>query len=325
MKFSALVIAAIGALSLTPAAPAAAQDWPHKPVRIVAPFAPGGSADTLGRIAAEQLGEAIKGGQFVVENRPGAGGLLGSAAVANADPDGYTFVVSGIASHVLGPIANPNAGFDPIKSFAHVAYFGGPPNVIIVHPSLGVKSLKELLELMKKSKDGTSYVSPGPGTLGQLLMEAWAQKEKLKVEHIPYKGAGQAITDLIAGHVKVGSMTWTTASAQIAGGKVVPLAVSSDKRLPDFPDVPTLKELGYPDLVAITWFSLSAPANTPKDIVDRVNQEVVKFMRKPEVQKRLEHEEIDTIPMSPEEFTKFVEAEIQRWGPVAKAVGAAMN
>jgi tripartite-type tricarboxylate transporter receptor subunit TctC len=323
MKFSALVIAAMAALSLTPAA--AQQDWPNKPVRIVAPFAPGGTADTLGRIAAEQLGEAIKGGQFVVENRPGAGGLLGAAAVSNAEPDGYTFVVSGIASHVLGPINNANAGFDPIKSFAHVAYFGGPPNVIIVHPSLGVKSLKDLLETMKKSKDATAYVSPGPGTLGQLLMEAWAQKEKLKVEHIPYKGAGQAITDLIAGHVKVGSMTWTTASGQIAAGKVIPIAVSSDKRLPDFPDVPTLKELGYPDLVAITWFSLSAPAKTPKPIVDRMNQEVVKLMAKPEVQKRLENEEIETIPMSPEEFTKFVEAEIGRWGPVAKSVGAAIN
>src|SRR5215212_2993449 len=312
MKFSALVIAAVGALSLTPAA--AQQDWPSKPVRIVAPFAPGGTADTLGRIAAEELGQAIKGSQFVVENRPGAGGLLGAAAVSNAEPDGYTFVVSGIASHVLGPINNPNAGFDPIKSFAHVAYFGGPPNVIIAHPSVDVKTLKDLLEAIKKSKDATAYVSPGPGTLGQLLMEAWAQKEKLKVEHIPYKGAGQAITDLIAGHVKVGSMTWTTAAAQIAAGKVIPLAVSSDKRLPDFPDVPTLKELGYPDLVAITWFSLSAPAKTPNEIVGRMNQEVVKLMAKPEVQKRLENEEIETIPMSSEEFTKFVEAEISRWG-----------
>jgi tripartite-type tricarboxylate transporter receptor subunit TctC len=323
MKFSALVFAAVGVLSLTPAT--AQQDWPNKPVRIVAPFAAGGTADTLGRIAAEQLGEAIKGGQFVIENRGGAGGLVGTAAVANAEPDGHTLVVSGIATHVIGPATNANAGFDPMKNFTHIAYFGGPPNIIIVHPSLNVKSMKELLELAKKTKDGTSYVSPGPGTLGHVVMDSWAKKEGVKFDHIPYKGAGQAITDLIAGHVKVGSMTWTTAGAQIRGGKVVPLAVSSENRLAEFPDIPTLKELGYPDLVAITWFSLSGPANMPKEIVERLNREVVKLMAKPEVQKRLAHEAIETKAMTPEEFTKFVEAEIQRWGPVAKAMGAATN
>jgi tripartite-type tricarboxylate transporter receptor subunit TctC len=323
MKFSALALATIGALSLTPAA--AQQDWPNKPVRIVAPFAPGGTADTLGRIAAEQLGESIKGGQFVIENRGGAGGLVGTAAVANAEPDGYTLAVSGIATHVIGPATNPNAGFDPMKNFTHIAYFGGPPNIIIVHPSLGVKSMKELLELGKNSKEGISYVSPGPGTLGHVVLDSWAKKENVKFDHIPYKGAGQAITDLIAGHVKVGSMTWTTAGAQIRGGKVIPLAVSSENRLVEFPDIPTLKELGYPDLVAITWFSLSGPANMPKEIVQRLNAEVVKLMAKPDVQKRLAHEAIETKGMTPEEFTQFVQSQIERWGPVAKAMGAATN
>jgi tripartite-type tricarboxylate transporter receptor subunit TctC len=168
-------------------------------------------------------------------------------------------------------------------------------------------------------------VSPGPGTLGHVVLDSWAKKEGVKFEHIPYKGAGQAITDLIAGHVKVGSMTWTTAGTQIRGGKVIPLAVSSENRLAEFPDIPTLKELGYPDLVAITWFSLSAPAGTPKEIVERLNREVVKLMAKPEVQKRLAHEAIETKAMTPDEFTKFVEAEIGRWGPVAKAMGAGAN
>jgi tripartite-type tricarboxylate transporter receptor subunit TctC len=166
---------------------AAAQEWPARPVRIVAPFAAGGSADTLGRIVAERLGEALKQ-NFFVENRGGAGGLIGSAQVANAEPDGYTFVISGIASHVIAPAINPSAGFDPIKSFTHVAYIGGPPIVVIAHPSLGVKSLKDLVAKAKTSADARGYVSPGAGTLGNLVAEYWGRKEGIKVEHVPYKG-----------------------------------------------------------------------------------------------------------------------------------------
>lgn len=294
-------------------------NWPTKPVRIVVPFAAGGSADTLGRSFGEQLTTTLRQ-QFVIENQGAAGGLVGSAAVARAEPDGYTFVVSGIASHVIAPSTNPNPGFDPIKDFTHVAYFGGPPIVMIVHPSLGVKTLKELLELAKKSKELLGYVSPGAGTLGNLVAEYWARKENIKLEHIPYKGAAQAITDLIGGHVKVGSMTFTTASSQIRGGTVVPLAVSSSKRLPEFPDLPTFKELGYPDMVATTWFSLSGPKGLPADIVQVVNREVDKAKDNPAVQKRLTTEAMETEKMNPADFTKFVAAELAKWGPVAKEV-----
>lgn len=295
------------------------ENWPTKPVTIIVPFATGGSADTLGRAFGEQLSSAF-GKQFVIENRGGAGGLTGSVAVARAEPDGYTFVVSGIASHVIAPGTNANPGFDPLKDFTHVAYFGGPPIVMIVHPSLNVKSLKELLALAKSSKDPLGYVSPGPGTLGNLVAEYWAGKEKIKLEHIPYKGAAQAITDLIGGHVKVGSMTFTTASSQIRAGTVIPLAVSSPKRLAEFPDLPTFKELGYPDLVATTWFSLSAPRGLPADIVQKVNQAVDKAKDDAGVQKRLAIEAIETEKMTAADFTKFVGSEIAKWGPVAKAV-----
>jgi tripartite-type tricarboxylate transporter receptor subunit TctC len=298
---------------------AVAQEWPARPVRIVAPFAAGGSADTLGRIVAERLSEALKQ-NFYVENRGGAGGLIGSAQVANAEPDGYTFVISGIASHVIAPAINPSAGFDPIKSFSHVAYIGGPPIVVIAHPSLGVKSLKDLVAKAKTSADARGYVSPGAGTLGNLVAEYWGRKEGIQVGHIPYKGAAQAVTDLIAGHVKVGSMTWTTAHAQIRAGNVVPLAVSSARRIPEFPDVPTFKELGYDDLIATTWFSFSGPADVPKDIVQRLNQEIITALATPEVRKKLDQEAIETEKMSPEAFTKFVESEIGRWGPIAKDV-----
>ncbi len=314
-----LLAVIVTALALGTPFLAQAADWPTKPVRIIAPFAAGGSADTLGRTFSEQLSTALKQ-QFVVENRGGAGGLVGSQAVAQSDPDGYTFVVSGIASHVIAPATTPNPGFDPIKDFTHVAYFGGPPIVLIVHPSLGVKTLKELLELAKKSKEPLGYVSPGAGTLGNMVAEYWASKQGIKVLHIPYKGAAQAITDLIGGHVKVGSMTFTTASSQIRGGNVIPLAVTSAQRLPEFPDVPTFKELGYPDMVATTWFSLSGPKGLPNDIVQTVNREVDKAKDNPDVQKRLAIEAIQTEKMSPAEFTKLVQSELAKWGPVAKAV-----
>jgi tripartite-type tricarboxylate transporter receptor subunit TctC len=301
------------------AAPLLAQaNWPTRPVKLVVPFAAGGSADTLGRSFGEQLTASL-GQQVVIENQGAAGGLVGSASVARSDPDGYTFVVSGIASHVVAPSINPNPGFDPMKDFTHVAYFGGPPIVMIAHPSLGVKSLKELLELAKKTKEPFGYVSPGAGTLGNLVAEYWAGKEKIPLEHIPYKGAAQAITDLIGGHVKLGSMTFTTAAPQIRSGNVIPLAVSSAKRLAEFPDLPTFKELGYPDMVATTWFSLSGPKGLPADIVKKVNAAVDKAKDEPSVQKRLATEAMETEKMSSEDFTKFVASELAKWGPVAKA------
>jgi tripartite-type tricarboxylate transporter receptor subunit TctC len=313
--YASLVVAAI-VLGL-PAHPANAQDWPTRPVKIVVPFAAGGSADTLGRLIGDQLGRKF-GQQFVVENRGGAGGVVGSAQVGSADPDGYTFVISGIASHVIAPAINRNAGFDPLKNFTHIAYLGGPPIVIVVHPSLGAKSLKDLLAKVKSSKEATPYVSPGAGTLGNLVADYWGRKENVKLEHVPYRGASLAVNDLIAGHVKIGSMTWTTALGQIRGGNLIPLAVSSAKRMPEAPNVPTLQELGYPDLVAVTWFSFSGPANLPKELVQKLNSEILAALESPEVLKRLETEGMETEKMSPEEFTKFVESEIGKWGPVAK-------
>lgn len=296
-----------------------AADWPTRPVRIIVPWAAGGSADALGRIFGEQLSQAFHQ-SFVVENQGGAGGLIGSMAVTHADPDGYTFLVSGIGSCVIAPKISGNPGYDPIRDFTNIAYFGGAPIVMVAHPSLGVKSLKELLELAKNSKEPLAYVSPGTGSLGNMIAEYFARRQKIKLEHIPYKGGAQAVTDLIGGHVKVGSMTLTVVSALIHAGNVIPLAVSSATRLAEFPDLPTFKELGYPDLVATTWFSLSAPKGLPNNIVQAVNREVDKAKDDPEVQKRLAIEAIQTEKMSPAEFTKFLESELVKWGPVAKEV-----
>jgi tripartite-type tricarboxylate transporter receptor subunit TctC len=312
-------MAAVAAVAFAAAGTASAEPFPSKPVHILVPYPPGGGVDVLTRTLADVVSKQW-GQSIVVENRPGAGGVIASQAVATSPPDGYNLVISGIASHVIAPAMNDKVGFDPVKNFTHVAYLGGPPIALIVHPSLGVKTLRELTDKLKAAKESTGYVSPGPGTLGNLVAEYWARKEGIKLEHIPYKGASQAVTDLVAGHVKLGSMTWTTALGHIRGGTVTPLAVSSTKRLAEFPDVPTLKELGYPDLVAVTWFSLSGPAGLPADVTRRMNAETVKALASASVQARLTQEAMETEPMTSEEFTRFVEAEIAKWGPVAKSV-----
>jgi tripartite-type tricarboxylate transporter receptor subunit TctC len=297
-----------------------AQAWPTKPVRFIAPFAAGGTSDTLGRIAAEHLRDKLHQ-QFYVENRVGAGGMIGSREVAAAEPDGYAFVVSGIASHVIAPAFSRNPPYDGFRDFTHVAYLGGPPVVLVVHPSLGVRSFKEFLDLARRTPEGINYVSSGIGTHGFLFAEDMARREHFKLTHVPYKGSNPAMLDLIAGHVKTGAMAWSSAVEQIRAGNVQALGVSSERRLAGFPDVPTFKELGYPDLVAATWFSLSGPAKLPSEITHRLNAAVVEVMQEPAVQKQLSQDGIELKALTPEDFTKFVAAETARWAPVAKAIG----
>jgi tripartite-type tricarboxylate transporter receptor subunit TctC len=297
-----------------------AQAWPSRPIRFIAPFAAGGTSDTLGRIAAEHLRDQLHQ-QLYVENRVGAGGMIGSREVAAAEPDGYTFVVSGIASHVIAPAFSRTPPYDGLRDFTHVAYLGGPPVVLVVHPSLGVRSFKDFLDLARRTPEGIDYVSSGVGTHGFLFAEDMARREHFKLTHVPYKGSNPAMLDLIAGHVKVGAMAWSSAVEQIRAGNVQALGVSSESRLAGFPDVPTFKELGYPDLVAATWFSLSGPAKLPSEISHRLNAAVIAVMQEPAVQKQLALDGIELKALTPEDFTKFVAAETDRWAPVAKAIG----
>lgn len=310
------------ALALALAARAAlAQAWPEKPVRLVIPFAAGGTADMLGRIVARGLGEALKQG-FVVENRPGAGGALGSELVAKAAPDGYTLLVSGVASHVLAPALPQGVPYDPLRDFTHIALFGGPPSVLVVNPEVPARNLRELVDLLKANPKKYSYGSPGNGTHGQLVAELFKQLAHVEMLHVPYKGASGAITDLIAGHIPVASTTLSTASGQIHSGRARALAISTAARLPDYAGVPTFAEAGYKDLVATIWFSLSAPAGLPAPIVERLNAEVRKALDTPEVRERLKPEGIEPGRLSAAQFTAFVAEELKRWTPVVRASGA---
>jgi tripartite-type tricarboxylate transporter receptor subunit TctC len=277
---------------------ACAQAWPAKPVRIVVPFAPGGTADTLGRLVAQRLAESFKE-NFVIENRGGAGGVIGSELVAKAAPDGYTLLVSGVASHCIAPALSRNFPFDPLRDFTHIALFGGPPGVLVIHPSLPVRDLKEFIAYAKAEGGKLAYGSPGNGTQGHLIAEQLKQVAGIQMTHVPYKGASLAVADLIAGHLKVTSTTLTTAATQIKAGRARALAVSSVKRVPDFPDVPTFSELGYPELAAAIWFSLSGPPGMPPEIVARLNSD-----------------------LDPQQFAAFLASELKRWGPIVRASGA---
>ncbi|MBI2961908.1 MAG: tripartite tricarboxylate transporter substrate binding protein [Betaproteobacteria bacterium] len=318
MKFNSAALSASAALL---AASAFAQSWPARPVQIVAPFSAGGAADTLGRLAAQKLSDAFKQ-PFVVQNRDGAGGLIGSELVARSAPDGYTLVVSSAGSHVIAPALSSKATFDPLKDFTHIALLGGIPSVLAISPSLPAKDLKEFIALAKSRPGQISYGSPGHGSFPHFLGELIKQVAGIDMQHVPYKGASGAVADLIGGHIGAISTTLATAAGQIKAGKARALAVSSENRLADYPDVPTFRELGYPDVVASLWFSLSGPAGVPADIVNRLNLEVRRAMQAPDVRERLRHEGIEPGNLDPQAFTAFFAAEIKRWVPMAKALGA---
>jgi tripartite-type tricarboxylate transporter receptor subunit TctC len=310
-------LAALAMLAVSMAA-APAAEWPTRPIRIIAPSTPGGVADTFARLLAEFLPPLLHQ-PLIVDNRAGAGGLIGAAAAAHAEPDGYTLVTASIAYHVIAPAVSPNPPFDPIRDFTHIAFLGGPPNTFVVHPAFGARSVKELIALARGGRP-LDYVSPGVGTLGHLLVEYFAQKAGIAVQHIPHKGSSQAMVDLIAGNVMIGSMTWSSAVGQVRAGAVVPIAVSSDARVTEFPNVPTLREEGFDDLVALTWHALSGPAGLPKDVVQKLNQAVNAAWATPTLRRRLADDAIMAEPMSPQAVTEFVASEVRKWGPIARRV-----
>ena len=304
-------------------APATADDWPSRPVRIVSSFAAGGAADVLARIVAEHLSTVFKQ-QFFVEVRAGAGGQIAVRSVMESPPDGYNFVLLSVSHLVIHPMTRADATYDPLKDLTNIAFVGGSPVVLSVNSQKsGIKTFKELLERGKTQT--LTYSSSGLGTMGHLVGANFVNMSKIKSDHVPYKGASQALSDLVGGHIIWCSQTLTSSSSFLRAKTLNGLALSTTERLPDWPDIPTFKEQGYPDLVASIWFALSGPAKLPPAIVKKVNEEIIRGLKKPETATRMRRDGMVTKFMTPDQFRSFIENEKKVWTPVVQQVGLAVK
>jgi len=309
--------------ALTMSAPATADDWPSRPVRIVSSFAAGGAADVLARIVAEHLSTVFKQ-QFFVEVRAGAGGQIAVRSVMESPPDGYNFVLLSVSHLVIHPMTRADATYDPLKDLTNIAFVGGSPVVLSVNSQKsGIKTFKELLERGKTQT--LTYSSSGLGTMGHLVGANFVNMSKIKSDHVPYKGASQALSDLVGGHIIWCSQTLTSSSSFLRAKTLNGLALSTTERLPDWPDIPTFKEQGYPDLVASIWFALSGPAKLPPAIVKKVNEEIIRGLKKPETATRMRRDGMVTNFMTPDQFRAFIEQEKKVWTPVVQQVGLAVK
>jgi tripartite-type tricarboxylate transporter receptor subunit TctC len=314
MTQTARLLAAF-ALVLAALAPAAAQDYPNRPVRLIIPFPPGGSNDVVGRLVANQLSEKL-GHKVFVDNRGGAGGVLGTEAAAHAAPDGYTLLVVSIA-HAVNP-ALYKLSYDPIKSFAPVSIMATGPNVLVVNPTLPVKTVQELLVLVKAKPGSVDYASAGVGSFQHLGGELFKLVAGVNLQHVPYKGGGPAMQDVIAGHVKVMFSSLVQTTPFIQSGQLRPLGVGGAKRNPVLPDVPTIQEAGVPGYVADNWWGIVAPAGTPQPIVDKLYKDIQDVLKSPELTAAFAREGAAAVTMTTAEFGKYMEAEMTKWGRVVK-------
>ena len=300
---------------------AAAQEYPSRTVRMVAPFAPGGATDALARLVGQKLSERWRQ-TVIVDNRPGASGNIGAEIAARAAPDGHTLVVAG-APHAINMTLYRNLAYDLGRDLVAIARLAGYPSAIIVHPSLPVKSVKELIALAKARPGELNFGSPAPGSPNRLAIELFMIMAKVKMAHIPYKGgSGQMVTDLVAGQVQVAAMGLPPSIAYIKAGRLRALAVTSEKRAALLPDLPTVSEAGLPGFDVTSWFGVFAPAALPRNIVTKVNGDVTAVLEMPDVKERLERLGAEPAPQSPDDFARFVRDEIARWAKVVKASGA---
>ena len=315
-------IAAALALSLW-ALFAPAQDYPNRPVRIVIPLSPGGTTDVPGRIIAQKLSESL-GQQFFVENRAGAGGTIGSDYVAKAKPDGYTLLLTA-SPFVIAPHVYKTMPYDTLADFAPVVRIATGPYVLVVHPSLGVNSVKELIALAKKEPGRIDFASSGNGGAQHLVTELFMYMTGIKLNHVPYKGSGPAQQDLMSGIIKVSFVGTPIAIPHMKSGRLKALGVSTAKRSPEMLDVPTIAEAGVPGYEAIVWIGLLAPAGTPRDIVAKLNGEIGKLVRADEVKKLIAPTGMEPDPDTPAQFGAYLKADYDKWGKVVRESGATVQ
>jgi len=309
-----LVAALLAAVAPVSTGAAHAQQWPAKPVRIVVPFPAGGSTDRMTRLVAEELSKIFKQ-QFVVENRPGAGGAVGAAQVARAEPDGYTLMAGGFGPHILGPASGVKADYDPIADFTHIVMMGGETYIFAAHSALGVKSIADVVRLANDKP--VNFGSPGTGTLGQLMVDQFRLKVGAnRINHVPYRGGAPLQTDFIGNHVSLATLPIAPMLPHIAAGTIVPLAVSSTERNPALPGVPTLQEAGYPEIGGAIWFWLAGPKNLPQPVVSAVNQEVRRYLATEPVKQIFVRAALMRMDTDAAALNRFIAGEIARWSAI---------
>ena len=292
--------------------------YPVKPIRLVVPFAPGGSTDTIARLIGQKLDEGL-GQQVIIDNRPGAGGNLGVDYVAKSAPDGYTLIFGHVGTFGFGPSLYAKLPYDPIRDFAPVALFAMVPNMLVVHPSLPANSVKELVALARARPGQLNYGSSGNGSASHLATEYFKLLSKTDITAIPYKGTGPLVTDLIAGQTSLTITGVPPLYPHVQSGRLRALAVGSVKRLPLLPSLRTIAEAGVPGYESSTWFGPLAPAKTPREIIVRLNVELMKMLQRPDVRARFAAEGIEALGSTPEEFGTYIKSEIERWSRVIKA------
>jgi tripartite-type tricarboxylate transporter receptor subunit TctC len=298
-----------------------AQDYPARPITMVIPFAPGGSTSIVGRVIADKMSETL-GEKIVVENRPGAGGTIGTRAVAKGDPDGYTIALGYTGTLAIGPTLYAKAGYDPRKDFAPIGLIGGAPNSLVVHPSFPAKTVAELIALAKASPGKINFGSAGTGTVSHITGEYFARAAGITLVHIPYKGTGPALVDLLGGHIPMAFAPIPATHANVSGGQLRALAVTSPVRTSLLPEVPTIAESGLPGFDASLYYGLVAPAGTPRPIIDRLNKELRAALASDEVKKRLVQDGTEPMPGSPEDYAAFIDKDERKWSQLIKESGA---
>jgi tripartite-type tricarboxylate transporter receptor subunit TctC len=303
---------------------ASAQGYPAKPVRMVLPYPPGGGSDTIGRPLAQKLSESL-GQQVVVENRGGANGNIGMEHAARAAPDGYTIVFALTAQLAVNPGLYSKVPYDPVKDFAPITLLGTGTYILVVHPSLPVKSLKQLIALAKAQPGKIAYSSSGNGSGGHLAAELMNSMAGIRMLHVPYKGGGPALVDLIAGQVQVLFSTQLASWPHIQSGRIRALAVSTAKRPASIPDLPTVAEAGLPGYDSGVWYGVLAPAGTPRDIITRLNGEIVRALNQPDYRGLLVNNGIDPIGSPPEQLGQYIKSELAKWAKVVKDAGVRVD
>ena len=310
-----LVIAALLACATTPVF---AQAWPAKPIRFIVPFPPGGGNDTIARLVAQKLSAALSA-QVIVDNRPGAGGTIGAEAAARAPADGYTMFLAGVATHGINPNLRKKLPYDALKDFDAVSLIASAPLLVVIHPSLPAKSVKDLVALAKARPRQFNYASNGAGGSSHLAVELFDMMTGVKMAHIPYKGLAPALTDLLAGEVQVMFSSAVAMLPQVKTGRLRAIAMTGAKRSAAIPSIPTVAESGVPGYETGSWYGVVVPAGTPKAAIDRLSREIQGIVKSPDISSKLNEEAVIPVGSTPEGFDRHIRAELARWAKVIKA------